>query len=70
MLTNYDFRSLFAHRLIYGVLIADDIDLLNVSFEGETAPDRITARAGLKELKRIAPLRGYSNLNVHIVLLV
>ncbi|CAO2830203.1 unnamed protein product [Amaranthus hypochondriacus] len=36
-----------------------DIDLLNVSFEGETAPDRITARAGLKELKRIAPLRGW-----------
>ncbi|KAL9246323.1 hypothetical protein vseg_019871 [Gypsophila vaccaria] len=33
------------------------IDLLNVSFEGETAPDRITARTGLKELKRIAPLR-------------
>lgn len=60
MLTHYDFRSLFGHRLIYGVLIADDIDLLNVSFEGETAPDRITARAGLKELKRIAPLRGYT----------
>lgn len=33
------------------------IDLLNVSFDGEAAPDRITARAGLKELKRIAPVR-------------
>ncbi|KAL2905397.1 Asparagine synthetase domain-containing protein 1 [Bienertia sinuspersici] len=33
------------------------IDLLNVSFEGEAAPDRITARAGLKELIKIAPLR-------------
>ncbi|XP_021756673.1 asparagine synthetase domain-containing protein 1-like isoform X2 [Chenopodium quinoa] len=34
-----------------------DIDLLNVSFNGEAAPDRITSRAGLKELERIAPLR-------------
>ncbi|KAH9602643.1 hypothetical protein KSS87_005128 [Heliosperma pusillum] len=33
------------------------IDLLNVSFEGNAAPDRITARTGLKELKRIGPTR-------------
>lgn len=40
--------------------MADGIDLLNVSFEGEVAPDRITARAGLEELKRIAPSRRYN----------
>ncbi|KNA12485.1 hypothetical protein SOVF_125530 isoform B [Spinacia oleracea] len=34
-----------------------DIDLLNVSFNGEAAPDRITSRVGLKELKSIGPLR-------------
>ncbi|CAH9115028.1 unnamed protein product [Cuscuta europaea] len=33
------------------------IDLLNVSFDGQCAPDRISARAGLKELQRIAPSR-------------
>ncbi|XP_048501854.1 uncharacterized protein LOC104895781 isoform X2 [Beta vulgaris subsp. vulgaris] len=33
------------------------IDLLNVSFEGEAAPDRVTARTGLNELNKIAPLR-------------
>ncbi|XP_077216962.1 asparagine synthase family protein isoform X1 [Tasmannia lanceolata] len=34
-----------------------EIDLLNVSFDGQFAPDRISARAGLKELQRIAPSR-------------
>ncbi|XP_030547253.1 asparagine synthetase domain-containing protein 1 isoform X2 [Rhodamnia argentea] len=34
-----------------------DIDLLNVSFDGPSAPDRISARAGKKELRRIAPSR-------------
>ncbi|KAF8021392.1 hypothetical protein BT93_G1739 [Corymbia citriodora subsp. variegata] len=34
-----------------------DIDLLNVSFDGPSAPDRISARAGKKELGRIAPSR-------------
>ncbi|XP_030449428.1 uncharacterized protein LOC115671883 isoform X2 [Syzygium oleosum] len=34
-----------------------DIDLLNVSFDGPSAPDRISARAGKKELSRIAPSR-------------
>lgn len=36
---------------------ADEIDLLNVSFDGQSAPDRISARAGLKELERVAPSR-------------
>ncbi|KAE8023129.1 hypothetical protein FH972_008872 [Carpinus fangiana] len=34
-----------------------EIDLLNVSFDGQSAPDRISAKAGVKELRRIAPLR-------------
>ncbi|CAN0929403.1 Asparagine synthetase domain-containing protein 1 [Linum grandiflorum] len=33
------------------------IDLLNVSFDGQSAPDRITAKAGAEELQTIAPLR-------------
>ncbi|KAL9252710.1 LRR receptor-like serine/threonine-protein kinase RPK2-like protein [Drosera capensis] len=39
----------------------DDIDLLNVSFEDESAPDRITAGAGVEELKRVAPSRRYKS---------
>lgn len=42
-----------------GVKIVDEIDLLNVSFDGSCAPDRISARAGLKELQKIAPSRRY-----------
>lgn len=38
-------------------IFADEIDLLNVSFDGQTAPDRISARAGVKELKSIIPSR-------------
>lgn len=38
-------------------MFVDEIDLLNVSFDGESAPDRISARAGLKELQKNAPLR-------------
>lgn len=34
-----------------------EIDLLNVSFDGHLAPDRISARAGVRELQRIAPTR-------------
>ncbi|XP_045814485.1 asparagine synthetase domain-containing protein 1 isoform X1 [Trifolium pratense] len=34
-----------------------EIDLLTVSFDGELAPDRKSAKAGLKELKRVAPSR-------------
>ncbi|XP_020257651.1 asparagine synthetase domain-containing protein 1-like isoform X2 [Asparagus officinalis] len=33
------------------------IDLLNVSFDGQLAPDRVSARMGVKELQRIAPSR-------------
>lgn len=40
--------------------MADEIDLLNVSFDGESAPDRISAKTGLKELRRVAPLRRFS----------
>ncbi|KAK9676036.1 hypothetical protein RND81_11G049600 [Saponaria officinalis] len=50
--------SMILAAILHGCLDASyDIDLLNVSFEGDAAPDRITARTGLKELKRIAPLR-------------
>jgi len=31
--------------------------LLNVSFDGQLAPDRISAIAGVKELQRISPCR-------------
>ena len=41
------------------ILMADEIDLLNVSFDGQSAPDRISAMAGVMELRRIAPLRRY-----------
>lgn len=40
--------------------MTDEIDLLNVSFDGESAPDRKSAKAGLKELKRVAPSRRYA----------
>ncbi|XP_039131545.1 asparagine synthetase domain-containing protein 1 [Dioscorea cayenensis subsp. rotundata] len=33
------------------------IDLLNVSFDGNLAPDRVSAWVGIRELRRIAPLR-------------
>lgn len=39
--------------------MTDEIDLLNVSFDGQSAPDRISAKAGVMELRRIAPLRRY-----------
>lgn len=47
-------------------MIAGDIDLLNVSFDGESAPDRISARAGLKELQKIAPSRMSVDLNFDV----
>ncbi|XP_043718521.1 asparagine synthetase domain-containing protein 1 isoform X2 [Telopea speciosissima] len=40
------------------------IDLLNVSFDGQSAPDRISARAGLKELQRNAPLRRWNLVEI------
>lgn len=39
----------------------DEVDLLNVSFDGPNAPDRISAKAGIKELKTIAPLRRFNS---------
>ncbi|XP_047323827.1 asparagine synthetase domain-containing protein 1 isoform X2 [Impatiens glandulifera] len=41
-----------------------DIDLLNVSFDNESAPDRISARAGLKELRKISPLRRWKLVEI------
>ncbi|KAL7260767.1 hypothetical protein ACSBR1_006435 [Camellia fascicularis] len=41
-----------------------EIDLLNVSFDNESAPDRISARAGVKELKRISPLRRWKLVEI------
>lgn len=40
------------------------IDLLNVSFEGSTAPDRISAIAGLAELERVLPSRRWRLVKV------
>nr|CAD1819434.1 unnamed protein product [Ananas comosus var. bracteatus] len=37
--------------------LLNTIDLLNVSFDGQLAPDRVSAKAGLRELQRISPLR-------------
>ncbi|KAF6171427.1 hypothetical protein GIB67_009568 [Kingdonia uniflora] len=41
-----------------------EIDLLNVSFDGQSAPDRISARAGLKELQRITPSRRWNLVEI------
>ncbi|CAK9316770.1 unnamed protein product [Citrullus colocynthis] len=41
-----------------------EIDLLNVSFDGCSAPDRISAKAGVKELSRIAPLRRWKLVEI------
>lgn len=40
-------------------LFSDEVDLLNVSFDGPSAPDRISARMGVNELRRITPSRRY-----------
>ncbi|KAI4386416.1 hypothetical protein MLD38_004348 [Melastoma candidum] len=41
-----------------------EIDLLNVSFDGPLAPDRISARAGQRELRKIAPSRRWRLIEV------
>ncbi|XVF03184.1 hypothetical protein REPUB_Repub04eG0239300 [Reevesia pubescens] len=41
-----------------------EIDLLNVSFDGESAPDRISAKAGVKELRRVASLRRWRLVHI------
>ncbi|KAL3654307.1 hypothetical protein CASFOL_003988 [Castilleja foliolosa] len=46
-----------------------DIDLLNVSFDGELAPDRISGRAGLKELQKILPSRRWNLIEIDADLL-
>lgn len=48
-----------AENFSFPFILADEIDLLNVSFDGQFAPDRISAKAGVKELERIAPFRRY-----------
>ncbi|XP_038705543.1 asparagine synthetase domain-containing protein C4F6.11c isoform X2 [Tripterygium wilfordii] len=42
------------------------IDLLNVSFDGEFAPDRISAKAGVEELQKIAPSRRWKLVNIDV----
>ncbi|XP_044491025.1 asparagine synthetase domain-containing protein 1 isoform X2 [Mangifera indica] len=41
-----------------------EIDLLNVSFDGKFAPDRISAKAGVNELRRIAPSRRWKLVEI------
>ncbi|KAK7368331.1 hypothetical protein VNO80_10356 [Phaseolus coccineus] len=41
-----------------------EIDLLNVSFDGQLAPDRQSAKAGLNELRRVAPSRKWRLVEV------
>lgn len=48
-----------AKLMSYQISLTDEIDLLNVSFDGQSAPDRISAKARVMELRRIAPLRRY-----------
>lgn len=61
--------SMILAALLHECLSAKyDIDLLNVSFEGESAPDRITARAGVEELKRVAPSRRWRLVEIDGVL--
>ncbi|KAK9090903.1 hypothetical protein Sjap_024080 [Stephania japonica] len=47
----------------------NEIDLLNVSFDGQFAPDRIAAKAGVKELQRIAPSRRWNLVEIDADLL-
>ncbi|PIN16750.1 hypothetical protein CDL12_10595 [Handroanthus impetiginosus] len=46
-----------------------EIDLLNVSFDGDSAPDRISARGGLNELQKIAPSRRWNLVEIDADLL-
>ncbi|XP_020599412.1 asparagine synthetase domain-containing protein 1 isoform X1 [Phalaenopsis equestris] len=45
------------------------IDLLNVSFDGQFAPDRVSARLGLRELQKIAPMRRWRLVEIDATLL-
>ncbi|KAJ6844800.1 asparagine synthetase domain-containing protein 1-like isoform X1 [Iris pallida] len=44
------------------------IDLLNVSFDGQLAPDRVSARLGVKELQEVAPLRRWRLVEIDATL--
>ncbi|KAG8049059.1 hypothetical protein GUJ93_ZPchr0009g176 [Zizania palustris] len=44
------------------------IDLLNVSFDEQLAPDRISALSGLKELQRISPIRRWRLVEIDTAL--
>ncbi|CAL9122930.1 unnamed protein product [Musa textilis] len=44
------------------------IDLLNVSFDGQLAPDRVSARAGVTELQNVAPHRRWRLVEIDAVL--
>lgn len=50
-------------KTVFFFFLSDEVDLLNVSFDGPNAPDRISAKAGIKELKKIAPLRRFLTLD-------
>ncbi|KAK9074571.1 hypothetical protein SSX86_007169 [Deinandra increscens subsp. villosa] len=41
-----------------------EIDLLNVSFDGPLAPDRISAKAGVNELRKISTLRRWNLVEI------
>ncbi|KAL8249843.1 hypothetical protein R6Q59_006711 [Mikania micrantha] len=41
-----------------------EIDLLNVSFDGQLAPDRISARASVNELRKVAPFRRWNLVEI------
>ncbi|XP_010527975.1 PREDICTED: asparagine synthetase domain-containing protein 1 [Tarenaya hassleriana] len=41
-----------------------EIDLLNVSFDGPYAPDRVSAKAGVIELENIAPMRRWKLVEI------
>ncbi|XP_008786007.2 asparagine synthetase domain-containing protein C4F6.11c isoform X1 [Phoenix dactylifera] len=44
------------------------VDLLNVSFDGQLAPDRVSARMGLRELQKIAPCRRWQLVEIDATL--
>ncbi|KAL0926605.1 hypothetical protein M5K25_002844 [Dendrobium thyrsiflorum] len=45
------------------------IDLLNVSFDGQFAPDRVSARLGLRELQKVAPMRRWRLVEIDATIL-
>eukprot|EP00850_Spirogloea_muscicola_P023481 SM000360S13675 [mRNA] locus=s360:1693:7369:- [translate_table: standard] len=45
--------------------VSDSIDLINVSFDLDLAPDRISAVEGLKELQQLSPMRRWHLVQVN-----